>query len=54
MERHGGAILSVYMFSLVLKERENKGFKTKSCILEDSFDYRLANRLKKTGTKTDV
>jgi hypothetical protein len=33
---------------------ENKGFKTKECILEDSLDYRLANRLKKTGMKTDM
>lgn len=38
---------------LVLRETENKGLKTKKCILEDSFYYRLANRLKKTGMKTD-
>lgn len=46
--------MSVYVFSLLLREMENKGFKTKECILEDSLDYRLANRLKKTGMKTDM
>lgn len=39
---------------MVLRETENKRFKTKKCILEDSLDYRLANRLKKTVMKTDM